>query len=271
MTAVIWSPCAQPPKEISFAAAPPMQGVRDCPVEGKKLPLILVSHGLGGNAFSHHDTAEILADNGFIVAALNHPVPDSWTQRPASIRRLLDHMIQASPYRDKIDTNRVGFFGFSRGGYTGLVLAGATAEFPLSIRAEAASLGQDRDMPARLNDPEARIKVFVIADPFSFFPDRASLEKVTTPVQVWSSEQGGQGVTPKAEAAIAADLPVKPDYHPVPNSTHLSFIFPCPPAVAKVAGDVCVDPAGFDRAVFHKEFDAQILAFFRKKLPLREP
>lgn len=271
LSAMVWSPCARPPNDLSFANAPPVRGVRDCPVQGAKLPLILVSHGLGGNAFSHHDTAEALADGGFIVAALNHPLPDSWMERPASIKRLLDDMIRASAYRDKIDAGRIGFFGFSRGAYTGLVLAGATAEFPPSIRDEAARLGQDRALPPRLRNPEPRIKAFAIADPLGFFSDQASVEKVTAPIQLWSSEQGGQGVTPKDVAAIAAHLAARADYHPVPNSTHLSFIFPCPADVAKRAGAVCVDPPGFDRAAFHRQFDAAVLAFFRKSLPPPRP
>jgi predicted dienelactone hydrolase len=30
--------------------------------------------------------------------------------------------------------------------------------------------------------------------------------------------------------------------------------------------DICTDPPGFDRAAFHKDFDARVLAFFRKTL-----
>jgi predicted dienelactone hydrolase len=89
---------------------------------------------------------------------------------------------------------------------------------------------------------------------------------VKAPIQLWSSQLGGQGVTPKDVAAIAANLPTRPEFHPVPNSTHLSFIFPCSRAIAKVAGDVCVDPLGFDRAAFHKQFDEQVVAFFNKHL-----
>ena len=105
---------------------------------------------------------------------------------------------------------------------------------------------------------------------------------------------GGQGVTPEKVAAVANDLPLRPEFHLVANSTHLSFGMPCSPAIAKVAGvlaqfeahwppgspisaailDVgtifvppyCVDPPGFNRAVFKQQFNAQVLAFFRQKL-----
>jgi len=47
--------------------------VKDCPTSGDKLPLVVVSHGRGGSLIGHHDTAETLADAGFIIAAIDHP------------------------------------------------------------------------------------------------------------------------------------------------------------------------------------------------------
>jgi predicted dienelactone hydrolase len=47
-------------------------------------------------------------------------------ERPNDIKRLIDFMIGASPAASNIDPGRSGFFGFSRGGYTGLVLVGKT-------------------------------------------------------------------------------------------------------------------------------------------------
>jgi len=40
---------------------------------GKNLPLIVISHGHGGSFLGRHDLAEVLADSGFVVAAINHP------------------------------------------------------------------------------------------------------------------------------------------------------------------------------------------------------
>jgi predicted dienelactone hydrolase len=120
------------------------------------------------------------------------------------------------------------------------------------------------DAPSR---DDRRFKAFVIADPLTAFPDKASLRKVTAPILLWGSSTGGQGVTPQKVAAVADDLPTRPTFHVVPNSTHLSFIMPCPPEMAKAAGDVCVDPPGFDRTAFHAAFNAEVLDFFRKNLP----
>jgi predicted dienelactone hydrolase len=62
----MWYPCAEPPGEINLEGIT-VPGVKDCPISGEKLPLVVVSHGAGGNFVGHHDMAETLADAGFIV------------------------------------------------------------------------------------------------------------------------------------------------------------------------------------------------------------
>jgi len=107
----------------------------------------------------------------------------------------------------------------------------------------------------------------VIADPLAlFFADKQGLQNVTAPIQLWSSEQGGAGVTPQDVARVAENLPAKPEFHLAPHSDHSSFAMPCTPAMAKVAPTFCADPPGFDRAAFHRQFNAQVLAFFRRQL-----
>jgi len=61
-------------------------------------------------------------------------------------------------------------------------------------------------------------------------------------------------------------LPVKPDYHVVPNAGHWAFLAPCSPELTKAFPQSCVDLPGFDRVAFHKEFNADVRAFFQKYL-----
>ena len=100
-----------------------LQGVKDCPVTGTKLPLVIVSHGGGGWFAGHDDVVEALVDAGFVVAAINHPgdngsdssQSDSLSvlvSRPADIIRLLDFMLNGWKDKAAIDPARVGFFGF---------------------------------------------------------------------------------------------------------------------------------------------------------------
>ena len=75
-----------------------LPGVKDCPIAGDRLPLVVISHGRGGDFIGHHDT-ETLADAGFNVAAISHPgdtVSDMsrsgdlsvMIERPTDIKRL---------------------------------------------------------------------------------------------------------------------------------------------------------------------------------------
>lgn len=278
-----WSPCAKPAEAISIGPFT-LPGVRDCPVSGARLPLIVVSHGFGGSSLSHHDTAETLADAGFVVVALDHPDDTASNKerahnlmalksRPTDIRRLIDFMLGPAPDATVIDPQRIGFFGFSRGGYTGLVLAGAEPDFrQLTSRCQDPTGATCRRIdPALLpsgvvHDP--RIRAFAIADPLSsVFPTRESLRSVGAPVQLWGSERGGDGVSPVDIGRIAADLPAKPELHVVPGSGHFAFLTVCPAALVETLPEICVDGPGFDRAAFHAELDSRVRAFFLDHLP----
>jgi predicted dienelactone hydrolase len=287
ISAQLWTPCAALPGPIvvdSEAGPVTIQGVKDCAARGKNLPLIVISHGMFGDRFSHHDTAAFLADNGFAVVTLNHTQDSvaaiktktadnisSFLVRPVDIKRAIDFLVKNPPASVDIDARRIGFFGFSRGGYTGLVLAGAVPNFhapPFPCPEEFLMCKQMRDNDIPAHDPgyEPRIGAFVIADPISFFPDQASLKNVIAPIQLWSSEHGGMGVRPEDVASVKKDLPTRPEFHRPANSGHFSFLLPCSNEVAKAAPFLCTDPPGFDRADFHAKLNAQVLEFFRKNL-----
>lgn len=262
LKAAVWTPCAAPQGEIVLGSYT-LPGVRDCPIQGDHLGLIVVSHGYGGNYLGHHDTAEALADGGFVVVALNHPDDTTANKdraanaaalisRPTDVKRLIDFMLGGWPDAARIDQQRIGFFGFSRGGYTGLVIAGAT---PNRWRVQA---------PAWVHD--ARVKAVVIADPLSIFPTQDSLKDVKVPLQLWASERGGDGVQPEDVAAVARNLPVRPEFRVVPGTAHFAFLAPCAPWLTKAVPQICIDDGGFDRAAFHEKFDAEVLAYFRAHL-----
>jgi transposase len=62
----MWSPCSKAPGEIDLGNTT-VPGVKDCPIGGEKLPLVVISHGRGGSFIGHHDIAEMLADAGFVA------------------------------------------------------------------------------------------------------------------------------------------------------------------------------------------------------------
>lgn len=288
ITAQMWTPCAAPGEPILVESGGfplTLTGVKNCVSKGEKLPLILISHGLYGDAYSHHDTAEFLADHGFAVVAINH-TQDSYANindkspddissllvRPVDIEHVLEFILSDPQMSREIDPRRIGFFGFSRGGYTGLMLAGAIPNFqslPFSCPEAMTMCKQIRENKIPEHGPvyEPRIRAFVIADPLSFFPDKGSLKTVQAPIQLWSSERGTVGASPEDVAAIAHYLPKQPEFHRVANAAHMSFLAPCTADEAKILPSIiCTDPPKFNRSAFHKSFNKKVLQFFREQL-----
>ena len=285
---LVWSPCSQPAApmqlgRLEISASP------QCPVNGTNLPLILISHGYGGNDLGHHDTAEALADAGFVAVAINHPIdttpPGSrantiawFTERPRDIKRVIDFMLNSWADRSKLNPDRIGFFGFSRGGHTGLVLIGANPDLRQGVSPCPPDLRPVCDAAATNPPPptafthDARIKAAVLADPalpqvFTL----AGLQQVIVPIQLWASERSGDdpviGVTEQGVADLRDRLPSRPDFHLVSGAGHFAFLAPCPSTMAQRVPRFCVDAAGFDRVVVHNQLDAAIVAFFCQHLP----
>jgi predicted dienelactone hydrolase len=166
-------------------------------------------------------------------------------------------MLGISPAASRIDPKRIGFFGFSAGGFTGLVLIGANPDWASDLchRSSAASVCEQilrKEFRAQPLAHDARIKAAVIADPPGYFFTADSFAALKVPVQLWASERGGRGLqlidpgnTPEAFAAVHRSLPAKHEYHVVPNAGHFAFLFICPSAVAKAAPrEICVDASG---------------------------
>ena len=67
-------------------------------------------------------------------------------------------------------------------------------------------------------------------------------------------------------ARVADSLPGRPEVHVIPAG-HFAFLAPCSPQLAAAIPRVCSDtPEDFDRAGFHREFDASVLRFLRDHL-----
>ncbi len=288
LAGAIWYPCAAEPTRVPLGKLTmdfidTLQGVKDCPVTGTKLPLIIVAHGRGGWFGGHDDVAQALADNGFIVAAVNYPGDNGADRsqseslsiiavRPAVTIRLLDFLLSEWRDRAAIDPAKVGFFGFSAGAYTGLILAGAIPDFgkiapncPRQDKSPACEQFRSGNVPSSVPH-EPRIRASVLADTalnFLFTPE--GLAPIQIPLLIWRSELGGGGVDPKTSALTASSLPGKPEVRVVPAG-HFAFLSPCTPQFAANLPRFCTDPPGFDRTAFHQEFDARIVSFFREHL-----
>jgi predicted dienelactone hydrolase len=280
LNGAMWYPCSQPPGEIDLGGGLTLPGVKDCPVSGNKLPLVVLSHGDGGVPVNHHDTAETLADAGLVVAAIRHPGDNAldmsrsgdlaeFIERPTDIKRLIDFMLGRSSAASKIDPERIGVFGYSAGGATALFLIGANPDWPGATEyCQHSSLPRceqirRKEFPMQPVVHDPRIKAAVLADPGTRFFGPASFAAVTVPLQLWASERGNEFVTPASTAALNRNLPTKHEYRVVPNATHDAFWI-CPAFLKNLPE--CTDAPGFDRAAFHKQFNEDVLAFFRAQL-----
>ncbi|BAZ16380.1 hypothetical protein NIES4071_82560 [Calothrix sp. NIES-4071] len=116
----------------------------------EKVPVIVISHGVGTDSSNFEYLGSHLASHGFAVIVPNHPgsdtkqlsslmkgsanevaEPSEFYNRPLDIKFVLDELQQRnkSAFRGRLNFEEVGVFGQSFGGYTGLALAGAQINF----------------------------------------------------------------------------------------------------------------------------------------------
>jgi predicted dienelactone hydrolase len=260
---------------------------KDGPVAGDRLPLVVISHGNGGSLGGHYDTALALARAGFVVAALQHTGDNYKDQsratdmanRPRQLHLLIDYMLKDWPEHGSLDPNRVGAFGFSSGGFTVLAAAGGVPDLTLVAPHCAehpkffdCQLNASHAQPATaiaamrwVHDP--RIKAVVSAAPalgYTFAPN--GLKGVTVPVDLWRDEDDHILPHPFYAEVVRTALPTPPTYHVVPHMDHFDFLAPCTDALAKAVPMICQSEPGFDRAAFHRDFDAEVVRFFQVHL-----
>ncbi|MGH7028015.1 alpha/beta hydrolase family protein [Brevundimonas sp.] len=251
-------------------------------------PLIVISHGNGGDYRSHHDTAAALAKAGFVVAALTH-TGDNWRDqsratdlagRTRQLSVLIDYMTQDWDGHAGVDADRIGAFGFSAGGFTVLAAAGGVPDLGrladhcranpgfYDCRLIGQHVGTMKDGAAAPRLPhDTRIKALAVAAPalgFTFTKD--GLSKVAQPVQLWQAGADQILPAPFYVEPVRDALPVAPEYRRVEGAAHFDFLPPCSPQLAAAAPMICTPTPGFDRAAFHETLNREVVRFFSEKL-----
>lgn len=265
-----------PPIEVGvwYPKTPPARGAA----------LIVMSHGTSASFASHQDTAVALAKAGFVAAALTH-TGDNWRDHSRSVqvwdrsrqlKMLIDYMLEAWPERRRLDPQRVGAFGFSAGGFTVLAAAGGEPDFAKTVaHCQAHPDYFDCRLAARSGVRPAarpvvhdgRIRALVVAAPaLGYAFGRQGLAAVRQPVQLWRAENDRVLPHPDYAEAVRLALPAAPETHVVPGAGHLDFLAPCSAETARKRPEICVSAPGFDRVAFHRAFNRQVTAFFRRTL-----
>ncbi|TWA72178.1 putative dienelactone hydrolase [Azospirillum baldaniorum] len=248
-------------------------------------PLVVVSHGSGGSAFGHADTAMALARRGYVVAAVHHRgnafdddrdagTERMWRKRPAQLSVTLDHVLAEPDLAGRLDGERVGALGFSAGGYTVLVAAGGVAELArIAAHCRTPPAGErfchlgNEETPARIEARDPRIRAAVLMAPVGVPFSKDGLAGVTIPVRLYRAERDEQIAASQPED-LRDRLPVPPEYKVVRDAGHFAFLMPVPAAIAAEVGLPARDPPGFDRAAFHERLNAEIADFFDRALAI---
>jgi predicted dienelactone hydrolase len=258
------------------------------PVSGQALPLVVIVHGTGGSLTSHYDTALALAAAGFVVVAMTHTADNFQDQsgearivdRPRQISRALDYILTGWSGHDRLDSGQIGIFGFSAGGFTALAAVGGRPDFsriaphcadhPSEYACMVAARHKGEGIGAAAEAPplaDARFKAAVIAAPaldFTFSAD--GLKDMAVPIALWRAADDRVLPNPTSSEAVHEALGRPHDYVVVPNAGHFDFLAPCSDALAKAAAEICRSAPGFDRTAFHRQFNAAVVAFFKKTL-----
>jgi predicted dienelactone hydrolase len=288
---------AGPPVEVSVwyptDAAPRAQPLglftaevaTDSRVTSGRHPLVVISHGNGGDDMSHIDTALALARAGYIAAALTHTGDNPHdhsraidvANRPRQLKLLVDYMLSDWGQHTAVDPARIGAFGFSAGGFTVLTAAGGEADLakvlpycqlhPAYYSCQLVARFPDATARIAAAHPvwthDTRIRAVVAAAPaLGFAFGKSGLVAVTQPIQLWRAAEDHILPQPDSAEAVDHDLPIPPDYRVVANADHYDFLAPCSDALAKVAAYICVSRPGFDRTAFHADFNRAVVAFF---------
>ncbi|WP_041770823.1 dienelactone hydrolase family protein [Metapseudomonas resinovorans] len=269
-----------------------VDAAQDAPLAAGRFPLVVISHGNNGSPFAHHDLATALAKAGFIVVAVLH-TGDNYQDRSraGTFSNLYGRPLQLSAAIDSVqsdpllmaglDSRRVGVIGYSAGGESALILAGAQPE-PERLRAycrqwpddqdacgSGGALIPDRDDLSAFADP--RVGAVMLMAPLALMFDRKGLEPVRVPVLIYSGDADRILQLEQNAAALAQQLPIPPDFRLLPGAGHFVFMAPCPEALEAVAPHVCEDADGVDRNAIHERLSVEAVRFFSRTLGGSQP
>jgi len=261
--------------------------------ETGKHPLVLLSHGSGGNMDSLGWLSSELALRGAMVLAVNHPGTTSGDSSPRRTLRIderakdlsaaLDTLLADPTFGPLVDTTRISALGFSLGGTAVLNLVGGHFE-RVKYRDYCQSFATQPDCVFFRkggvdfdNLPEAmeadvrdrRVGSVVAVEPGmtdALSPE--SVEEMNLPVLLISlgAPDPWRAVDVSASGSgLAARLP-DATHEAFRPASHFTFLPLCKPGGAELLeeeGDdpVCTDPDGADRAKVHAQVIAAIARF----------
>lgn len=263
--------------------------IRDVPIAKGKHPLILMSHGHGGDRRDRSWLVEPFVKGGFIVASVEH-YGNSWRnynplitirfwERAKDISFAITELFKDAVLKDRIDPKRIGFIGYSLGGMTGLALGGAKAQNVKKIALEYLNKFKEVDKvnlemveaadftEAEGNFSDQRIKALALLSPAAFAFSSDSLKKITVPVALIASE--GDEILPHEEHALRVLENLKPAKMRIFKDKVSHFVFlnrVSDVGKGLLRPDIQTEAIQTDRLKVHEEIGKFLVAFFKEHL-----
>lgn len=294
IAASIWYPAANPTYRAPVGDGPifdPTFAFIGPAVADGQHPLVLLSHGSGGNADSLGWLSSGLVAKGAIVLGVNHPGSTSGDSSPRrsvdlkaranDLSAALDMVLVDPAFAPFIDEDRIGVVGFSLGGATALGMAGLrfdgeAQDSNCSVGPNAADcvffhLGGVRFADYSGYEADARdvrITEAVIVDSgFGGSVDPDSLEDVLegiTLINLGDADRLGAADVGPAGNDLAKRLP-DAQYIEIAPANHFTFLGTCKLGAAELLEEerddpICSDPEGADRAAVHAQLIDTIAA-----------
>ncbi len=275
-----------------------IETIPNATIADEKFPLLLISHGTGGNRFSLTWFVEKMIKEGYIVVSLDHygnstfnKVPREfvkWWERAIDVQFVLTKVLSDDQIGNRIDTSRIGGVGFSLGGYTNIALAGGyvdrrlkrnegdknrelPAEFPKTdevIDFEKDSLIVSSYLKYKNNVKDERMKAFfTMAPAIGFgFHSTEQTNKITAPILIVAGK--GDIVAPvKHNTEIYHRLIKTSEIHLFDeNVGHYVFLNEPTKFGKKVAPKITIDNPNVNRKEIHKRTLELAIKFFRENL-----
>lgn len=252
-----------------------------------QMPLIVMSHGYGGDRRDRSWLAEKLVQSGYVVASIDHQ-GNTWRtmdivatlqfwERPRDVSFALDRLLTDPQLQGRIDEKRIGFVGYSLAGLTGLFLAGGVPDgieteldrnrhqFP-EVPQEMLS-GLDFS-PAKRSYYDPRIKaVFLMAPATWCFNKEPSLKMLKTPIAIVATVSDEVlAFSEHMEPFISRSIPARFKVLRKGESHHI-FLNRATKKGKGVLGErVFRDPPGVDRRAVHQEIGSFAVEFFNQFL-----
>lgn len=303
---VVWYPAATHATAQVIDDSPVFvsaSAVRDAPPTAGEHPLVVLSHGYRGNWSNQMWLASALADQGYIVAAVNHPgstthdrspqaAAQLW-QRPVDLRRVIEAVVAQPGKFGAVAPQRIAVVGHSLGGWTALEIAGARFDperFAEDCKAHAqlASCNVYRQMnPASTAQGKADLAADRRYEPVSAIVSLdlglsrgmtdASLAALPVPALVIAAGAPSEDLPAQLESAdLAKRLPAATTrYVEINDATHFSFTSICKPGAIEMLeedapgdGVICQDR---DNARPREVIQQQVVALISDFLATSKP